>query len=189
MSSDQANPTSPPESTNGSVKETAKATASDLTVDSIGEPLDAALDVIGDRWTLLIVHRLLTGPGRFNELMAEVAGIAPNILTKRLRHLETNGIIVARAYSQKPVRLQYELTAAGNDLGLTVQNLRAWGLARGGRRSARHVCGTELETRPWCPHCEAVVDPTEIVAVDVAVIEDDLARTRGGPAVELVDWV
>lgn len=159
------------------------------------EPLDAALNVIGDRWTLLIVHRLLAGPGRFNELSNEVPGIAPNILTKRLRHLETSGVIVARAYSQKPVRLQYELTASGHDLALTVENLRSWGAQRGGGHAVRHVCGTELEFRPWCPHCEAMIRPAEMVAAET--IDQfrakrsvgDLDRRSVGPRDETVDWL
>jgi DNA-binding HxlR family transcriptional regulator len=157
------------------------------------EPLDVALAVIGDRWTLLIVHRLLAGPGRFNDLLAEVPGIAPNILTKRLRHLETSGVIVASAYSQRPVRLHYELTASGRDLALTVSNLRSWGAQRGGSRGARHVCGTELEFRPWCPHCEATVLPGEIVAAESVEVPAAPSvrgsRRREGRQTEPVDWV
>jgi DNA-binding HxlR family transcriptional regulator len=160
------------------------------------EPLDVALNVIGDRWTLLIVHRLLAGPGRFNELLTEVPGIAPNILTKRLRHLETSGVIVASAYSQKPVRLHYELTASGHDLALTVSNLRSWGAQRGGGHGARHVCGTELEFRPWCPHCEAMVVPGEMVAAASGEPGPPAGQQRRGGrgrsadrSSEVVDWV
>jgi DNA-binding HxlR family transcriptional regulator len=159
------------------------------------EPLDVALNVIGDRWTLLIVHRLLAGPGRFNELLTEVPGIAPNILTKRLRHLETSGVIVASAYSKKPVRMHYELTASGHDLALTVSNLRSWGAQRGGGHGARHVCGTELEFRPWCPHCESMVVPGEIVAAESAEMRPPAQQRRGGRgrsggrSTEMVDWV
>ncbi len=149
------------------------------------DPLDVALSIIGDRWTLLIVQQLLSGPGRFNELMAQVSGIAPNILTKRLRHLETSGILVASAYSEKPVRLHYELTAAGRDLVLAVENLRTWGNDRsGGHGHARHVCGTPVEMRPWCPHCQSVVTASELVASRGRTRRRIVAADR-----EPVDWV
>jgi DNA-binding HxlR family transcriptional regulator len=146
------------------------------------DPLGLALELIGDRWTLLIVHRLLAGPGRFNELMGEVSGIAPNILTKRLRHLESSGIVIASAYSQKPLRLQYELTASGHDLALALENLRAWGSQRRGpgKHELRHVCGTVLETRPWCPHCQATAQPQEVMGVSRSSVA---AKTKA------VDWV
>ncbi len=146
------------------------------------DPLGLALELIGDRWTLLIVHRLLSGPGRFNELMGEVSGIAPNILTKRLRHLEGSGIVIASAYSQKPIRLQYELTASGHDLALALENLRAWGSQRRGRgkHELRHTCGTVLETRPWCPHCQATAQPQEVLGV---------SRSPAAAKTEAVDWV
>src|SRR3990172_307798 len=69
--------------------------------------LDEALARIGDRWTLLVVDALLGGSRRFNELQRDVAGLAPNILSDRLKRLERDGLIVARPYSERPVRLAY----------------------------------------------------------------------------------
>src|SRR5437588_1952278 len=74
--------------------------------------LSEALAIVGDRWTLLVVAALLDGPRRFGELQAEIASIAPNVLSQRLRHLEQNGLLVARPYSQRPPRFAYELTAS-----------------------------------------------------------------------------
>src|SRR4051812_25628360 len=82
----------------------------------VSRPLDDALERIGDRWTLLVVDALLAGPRRFGELGEQVEGIAPNILTRRLRQLEADGIVVAAPYSHRPVRLSYELTGPGRDL-------------------------------------------------------------------------
>src|ERR1700735_3941704 len=70
-----------------------------------------ALAAVGDRWTLLLVAALLDGPRRFGELQAEVDGIAPNVLTQRLRALERGALVVARPYSERPPRFVYELTA------------------------------------------------------------------------------
>jgi DNA-binding HxlR family transcriptional regulator len=126
-------------------------------------PLEAALDRVGDRWSLLIVEALLDGPRRFNELSAAVAGIAPNILTDRLRRLERERIVVSTPYQERPLRMSYSLTAAGADLASALRVLGDWG-ARGtpDAEPTRHGrCGTPLETRWFCPTCELVVDDPE----------------------------
>ena len=123
------------------------------------DALDEALALVGDRWTLLIVRRLLIGPGRFNELMEQVNGIAPNILTKRLRQLETDGLLVSAPYSQRPLRLRYTLTQPGQELASALEQLRTWGAAQVGAPLPRHdSCGTPLQWRPWCPTCNRPVD-------------------------------
>jgi DNA-binding HxlR family transcriptional regulator len=125
------------------------------------DALDEALARVGDRWTLLIVRRLLIGPGRFNELMDQVNGIAPNILTKRLRQLETDGLLVSSPYSQRPLRLRYTLTQPGQELAAALEQLRTWGAAQVGAPLPRHdTCGTALQWRPWCPTCNRPVDIT-----------------------------
>src|SRR4051812_27008125 len=78
--------------------------------------LAAALERVGDRWTLLVIEALLAGPMRFGDVQAELAGIAPNILTQRLRHLEREALVVSRPYSERPPRFVYELTSAGAEL-------------------------------------------------------------------------
>src|SRR4051812_23406098 len=84
-------------------------------------PLDSALRTVGDRWTLLVVATLLEGPRRFNDLLEDVPGIAPNVLTQRLRNLESEGLVVAQAYSRRPPRSVYELTEAGRELAGAVR--------------------------------------------------------------------
>lgn len=118
---------------------------------------------VGDRWTLVVVDALLGGPLRFGELQAALPAIAPNVLTARLRHLEREGVVMARAYSERPVRMSYELTAAGRDLGGALILLTSWGARRDGGDDARHhdVCGTSLETRWYCPTCARTVDDDE----------------------------
>jgi DNA-binding HxlR family transcriptional regulator len=123
-------------------------------------PLEAALDRVGDRWSLLIVEALLDGPRRFTELAEAVAGIAPNILTDRLRRLERERILISTPYQQRPPRMSYSLTAAGQDLASALRVLGDWG-ARGtpDAELTRHGrCGTPLETRWFCPTCDIVVD-------------------------------
>jgi len=123
-------------------------------------PLEAALERVGDRWSLLIVEALLVSPHRFKQLADAIPDIAPNILTDRLRRLERERIVVATAYQQRPPRMSYALTADGRDLASALRLLADWG-ARGtiDADPMRHGrCGTPLETRWFCPTCQVAVD-------------------------------
>jgi DNA-binding HxlR family transcriptional regulator len=126
-------------------------------------PLADALARVGDRWTLLVVGALIEGPRRFGDLQEAVPGIAPNILSQRLRHLEREALLVARPYSERPPRMVYELSAAGRELAGALRLLADWG-ARNSEAAepARHgACGTPLEVRWYCPTCERTVDDDE----------------------------
>lgn len=121
--------------------------------------LAEAVARVGDRWTLLVVNALLGGPRRFNDLLDEVDGVASNILTQRLRHLEREGVVVATPYSRRPPRFVYELTASGRELAGALRLLAQWGTGRGGAEALRHgACGTPMEAHWWCPTCARVVD-------------------------------
>jgi DNA-binding HxlR family transcriptional regulator len=115
-----------------------------------------ALSVIGDRWTLRVVSGLLEGPQRFGQLAETLDGIAPNVLTTRLRQLERYGLVVATPYSQRPVRLAYALSDAGRELSGAIALLSAWGARQTGEAEGpvHDECGTALETRLYCPTCE-----------------------------------
>ncbi len=124
--------------------------------------LEHALDRVGDRWSLLIVGVLLDGSRRFGELGDVLPGIAPNILTDRLRRLERAGIVHAAPYQARPPRMAYELTGDGRDLASALRLLADWGArSTGDAEPLRHVtCGTPLEARWFCPTCStAVEDP------------------------------
>jgi DNA-binding HxlR family transcriptional regulator len=123
-------------------------------------PLAAALASVGDRWTLLLVEALLDGPRRFGDLQGSLPGIAPNVLSQRLRRLEGEGIVVAQPYSERPQRFVYELTASGHELAGTLRLLADWGARhRDAAEPPRHeVCGTPVEVRWWCPTCDRPVD-------------------------------
>lgn len=89
--------------------------------------LEAALERVGDRWSILIVAALLTGPARFGELLDQLPGLSPNILSARLKHLESAGLLVARPYSERPARFSYGLTSSGGALADVVGGLASWG--------------------------------------------------------------
>jgi DNA-binding HxlR family transcriptional regulator len=126
-------------------------------------PLDAALSRVGDRWALLLVHALLEGPRRFSDLAEDLPGIAPNVLSQRLKHLEREGVVAARPYSRRPPRFAYELTAAGAELAGTLRLLAQWGAGRSEDAEAlsHAACGTALEARWYCPTCGRAVDDDE----------------------------
>lgn len=126
-------------------------------------PLGEAVASVGDKWVLLLVHALLDGPRRFNDLANDLPGIAPNILSERLRRLERERVLVATPYSRKPPRFVYELTSSGRELAGALRLLAQWGAGRagaeGGAEGLRHgACGTPMEARWYCPTCAEVVD-------------------------------
>jgi DNA-binding HxlR family transcriptional regulator len=130
---------------------------------ALDSPLAAALERVGDRWSLLVVEALLPGPRRFNELAGAVTGIAPNILADRLRRLESERVVSATPYSERPPRFAYALTDEGAELAGALRLLADWG-SRVSRESEplRHAaCGTPVEARWYCPTCDRPVEGRE----------------------------
>lgn len=128
-------------------------------------PLAAALERVGDRWSLLVIGALLDGPRRFGELHEALPGVATNVLAGRLRELERHGLVVAEPYSERPLRVEYRATARAAELAGALRLLAAWGSGDEGAAEApaHQVCGTPLEVRHWCPTCQEVVDEQEEV--------------------------
>jgi DNA-binding HxlR family transcriptional regulator len=91
-------------------------------------PVARTLDIIGERWTILILRDLLLeGPRKFLDFQRSLAGISPNTLSGRLRHLEEHGIVRREFYGEHPPRAQYALTDKGRALGPVLKALRDWG--------------------------------------------------------------
>ena len=91
-------------------------------------PVARTLDLIGERWTILMLRDLfLHGPRRFQDFQESLTGVAPNTLSARLKDMEANGLIARRLYSEHPPRLEYHLTEKGKSLGSVVRALRDWG--------------------------------------------------------------
>ncbi len=93
-------------------------------------PVSRSLDVLGDRWTLLVVRDLLRGKTRYGDFLASGEGIHTNILADRLKRLEEAGVITSAPYSRHSRRKDYHLTEAGEALRPVVAALRDWGLAQ-----------------------------------------------------------
>lgn len=95
-------------------------------------PVARALDVLGERWTCLILRDLvLHKTRRFQDLQDSLAGIAPNTLSDRLKGLESNDLVERRIYAEHPPRMEYVLTPKGLKAGLVVKALRDWGSSLG----------------------------------------------------------
>lgn len=92
-----------------------------------------ALEIVGERWTLLIVRDAFLGLRRFDEFQ-ENLGIARNVLTDRLNRLVDEGILERVRYSERPERYEYRLTPKGRDLQIALAGLRQWGDKYGGRK-------------------------------------------------------
>lgn len=123
---------------------------------SVRCPVASALDIVGDRWTLLVIRDLLRGERRFTQLQASVEGITTSLLSDRLKLLEREGIVERQFYSEHPPRAEYLLTPKGHDLGLIVGALSAWG-----QRHSEHdlqlvdsECGHPVRVVYQCDECE-----------------------------------
>jgi DNA-binding HxlR family transcriptional regulator len=89
-------------------------------------PLSTALDVIGDKWSLLIVRDMCMNKARYGDFLSSPEGIPTNILANRLRRLEDTGIIEKKPYQTKPLRYEYSLTTKGANLLPVLQQLAIW---------------------------------------------------------------
>ena len=115
------------------------------------------LEVVGERWTLLILRDAMMGVTRFEVFLRRI-GMAPNILTKRLRALTEAGIMERRIYQERPPRHEYVLTDEGKELFPVVMGLMRWGdahlSAKGAPAVVRHAeCDGEIDGRGVCARC------------------------------------
>jgi DNA-binding HxlR family transcriptional regulator len=116
----------------------------------------AALDVIGEKWSLLVIRELVLGVNRFSEIAANT-GAPRDILTARLRRLEELGVIERQLYEHRPPRYEYVLTKAGRDLRPIITALKHWGdthvMGEVLAPVLEHTCGHLFEPRLHCAHC------------------------------------
>jgi DNA-binding HxlR family transcriptional regulator len=97
-------------------------------------PVARTLDIVGERWTLLILRDLFRlGPRKFSEFQEAFLGLAPNTLSDRLKTLEESGVVESRMYERHPPRVEYLLTEKGRALGPVLNALHGWGEKFGGR--------------------------------------------------------
>ncbi|MDA0350893.1 MAG: helix-turn-helix domain-containing protein [Chloroflexi bacterium] len=90
-------------------------------------PIARSLDLIGDRWTILVLRDLHRGRTRFADLLRSLDGVSPNLLSARLKTLEREGLVERRLYCQHPPRAEYVLTERGEAFGPVLRAMLDWG--------------------------------------------------------------
>ena len=102
-------------------------------------PVACTLDLLGDRWTLLVVRDLVRGKRRFADFLQSSERIPTNILADRLKRLKDAGVISAVKYQERPPRMEYKLTAKGEDLRPLMREMVYWGVRHAGGRMPPHL--------------------------------------------------
>ncbi len=82
--------------------------------------------ILGKRWTSLVLRSLMSKPRRFSEIIAYVDGISDRLLSERLQELEEEGIVLRKVYTQKPVVIEYALSKKGEDLRMILESFQSW---------------------------------------------------------------
>jgi DNA-binding HxlR family transcriptional regulator len=138
-------------------------------------PVAKSLEVVGERWTLLIVRDLLREARKFQDFQDSLPGIAPALLSERLKLMEEHGLVTRRFYSEHPPRAEYLLTDKGRELGMVIGALATWGSRHLHPRSALvHTdCGHKVALSYFCPKCD-----TRVRGMSVTL------RRAGGPSRE-----
>ena len=137
---------------------------------SENDSITAALDVIGDRWSLLVLRAVFRGRYRFSDLRDDI-GIASNLLTTRLGRLVDQGVLEKIQYQDRPARFEYRLTDVGRDLSPVLVSLMQWGDHHRNNGEAPTVlvhneCGSPIENITQCTNCHTPVDATDIRKLD-----------------------
>ncbi|MDD2418128.1 MAG: helix-turn-helix domain-containing protein [Oscillospiraceae bacterium] len=123
------------------------------------------LNLIGDRWTILILHRLLNGKSTYKQLQDSLNGIPSNLLSNRLKSLESDNLVGSELYQEHPPRYRYTLTNSGTDLKDVFNALFLWGdkhLTTCYKQLVHKRCGCKVELRYYCTACGETVIPQEL---------------------------
>ncbi|MFT3782198.1 MAG: helix-turn-helix domain-containing protein [Nibricoccus sp.] len=102
-------------------------------------PVSCALEILGDKWTLLVIRDLVMGKKRYGDFQASPESIPTNILAERLKRLEASGLVEKTPYQENPVRYEYSLTPAGAELRGILISVAEW--------ANRHIPGTRRDWR------------------------------------------
>ena len=134
--------------------------------DQVDCSIARTMEVVGDRWTLLVVRNALVGMARFEDFQRSL-GIAPNVLTDRLARLAEEGIVERRQYCTRPARYKYAVTDKGRQLWPLLAAMVTWGdryyAPHGAPRRLLHLaCGGSVVEQLTCHDCHTVVPPEEI---------------------------
>lgn len=127
------------------------------------------LNIIGDRWTLLIAHEILVENTTFSSIKNALEGISSNLLSERLKYLEESNLIESNLYSAHPPRYKYTLTDSGKDLEHVFNSMILWGeqhLEKCYKKLVHEKCGHEVEINYFCSHCNENVDDLKVLRLN-----------------------
>ncbi|WP_326911261.1 winged helix-turn-helix transcriptional regulator [Sedimentibacter sp. MB31-C6] len=127
------------------------------------------LNIIGDKWSLLILHQILVGRETYKEIHDELTGIPTNLLSERLKSLEIDGLIKRELYQSHPPRNKYTLTKKGYDLEDVFNSIILWGekhLDTCYKKLVHKNCNHSIEHRYYCSNCNKVVKIEDISVLD-----------------------
>jgi len=138
------------------------------TYDAQNCSLARTLEIVGERWTLLILRDAFLGFRRFDDLQ-ERLDVSRTVLAGRLARLVDEGLLTRERYQERPDRYDYTLTQKGLDLWPALNALRAWGdryeTPHGMPREFVHEqCGSAIEAVAFCPHCQTTVGPEDVLS-------------------------
>jgi len=141
-------------------------------------PVAGTLEVVGERWTLLILRDIFLGIRKFDDLQRDL-GVARNVLQVRLERLVEEGVVVKRPYQERPLRCEYRLTEKGADLWPVLVSMLQWGdrYVIAGERPmviTHRGCGGELDDRRRCLTCG-----TDVTVRDAEAIRTGASRPHG----------
>jgi DNA-binding HxlR family transcriptional regulator len=141
------------------------------------------LDLVGDRWTLLIVRELLLGKQRFTDILDGCGRVSPNLLSDRLKKLETNGLVQRFYFKELPPRVEYRLTEKGQSLRGVLQALIDWGVENMGDTGMEPDC---LDLQNWLQYAAAFYfDPSAARDIEATYVirvegESGYLKVAGG---------
>lgn len=130
------------------------------------------LNIIGDKWTLLILRQLMMGRDTYKELQNNLEGIASNLLSNRLKSLEGDDLITTVLYQKHPPRYRYVLTESGMDLSDVFNSIILWGeknLEKCYKQLNHTECGHKVELQYYCPNCDKTVDKNHVGVKEYSV--------------------
>lgn len=127
------------------------------------------LNIVGDKWSLLILHRLFIGCETYKEILDGLEGIPTNLLSERLKSLEADELIIKELYQTHPPRYKYLLTEKGLDLEDVFNSLILWGqkhLNKCYKKLVHKTCNSPIEHRYFCSECNKYVDTNELEIIN-----------------------
>ncbi|SDD53407.1 transcriptional regulator, HxlR family [Cupriavidus sp. YR651] len=147
-------------------------------------PVARSVDIVGDRWTTLVLRELYMGATRFEEMQIQTDA-TPQMLATRLKALEADGMIERQPYSEKPLRYEYRLTDKGWAFYPVIYALRAWGEQWCKEKDEEHAmhfvhreCGHDVGLASVCPHCGKAVERADLEATVGSVFAMERADRR-----------